>query len=96
VFVIKNINLSCQFKIFIYLCCMENVRKHLEDSHNRADEQYWNLYTRLEQKKKELQQLQSDVLWMEKDMEKYDTERKYFMKLLEELNNNGNGNIFGN
>jgi hypothetical protein len=67
---------------------MENVRKHLTEEHEKADNAYWELYGKLEDKKKALHQLQSEVKWMESDMAKYDGERKYFMKLLNELNNN--------
>jgi len=70
---------------------MENVRQHLQSSFDEADKAYWDLYMKYEGAKKELQQLQSEVSWMAIDMEKLNNERKYFTKLLNELNNETNG-----
>jgi len=69
---------------------MENVRKHITEELERADSTYWDVYHRLEQKKMDLSEAQHDVIWLEKDLEKYENEKKYFMKLLNELDENGN------
>ena len=69
---------------------MEKVRQHLQKSFDDADTAYWNTYHRHEEKKKELAQLQHDVLWLGKDLENQDADRKYFMNLINDLDNNGN------
>jgi hypothetical protein len=66
---------------------MEEVRKHLEAEQEKADNAYWEVYGRLEDKQRELNQLMADVQWMKNDMLKYDSERKYYQKLLNDLNN---------
>jgi len=66
---------------------MEEVRKHLEHKREEADNAYWDVYGRLEDKQKELNQLMADVQWMKTDMLKYDNERKYYQKLLDDLTN---------
>lgn len=65
---------------------MSEISKHIIENQERAEKAYWDTYHRFEEKKKELQQLQHDVIWMEKDLIKEDIERKYFQKLLDELN----------
>lgn len=66
---------------------MEEVRKHLLEKQEEADNAYWDVYSRLEDKQKELNQLMADVEWMKSNMLKYDNERKYYEKLLNDLNN---------
>jgi len=65
---------------------MSEISKHIIENQQRAENAYWDTYHLFELKKKELQQLQDDVIWMEKDLIKQDIERKYFQKLLNELN----------
>lgn len=72
---------------------MENVRKHLTHEHESADKAYWDTYSRFETLKKELARLQHDFVWLEKDLEKYDADRKYYKKLLDELNEQPNGQL---
>jgi septal ring factor EnvC (AmiA/AmiB activator) len=72
---------------------MENVRKHLTQEHEGADKAYWNLYSRHEELKKKLAELQHDLIWIEKDIEKCDADRKYYKKLLDELNEQKDGQL---
>jgi len=70
---------------------MEKVRQHLQHELDTADKAYWDTYHRHEEKKKELTQLQHDVIWLGKDLEKQDADRKYYMGLLNDLDSkNGN------
>jgi len=69
---------------------MGEISKHIVENQERADNAYWDVYHRLEEKKKELNRLQHDVIWMEKDLEKLKDDKEYYQKLLNELNN---GNI---
>ena len=64
---------------------MENVRKHITDELECADKAYWDTYYRLEEKKKVLSEAQHDVIWLEIDLKKYENDKKYFMNLLNEL-----------
>ena len=65
---------------------MENVRKHLLESFDEANDAYWNFYSKLDAKKRELSQVEHDVKWLTTDMEHTDIKRKHFEKLLNELN----------
>ena len=64
---------------------MENVRKHLQENHDKADKAYWDYFEKLEAKKIELSQVEHDVKWLTTDMEQADIKRKHFHKLLNEL-----------
>jgi hypothetical protein len=72
---------------------MENVRKHLTLEHESADKAYWETYSRHEELKKKLAELQHDLVWVEKDLGKYDIDRRYYKKLLDELNEQKDGQL---
>ena len=72
---------------------MENVRKHLTQEHEGADKAYWEIWSRHEELKRQLAELQHDLIWVEKDLEKQDKDRKYYKKLLDELNEQKDGQL---
>ena len=67
---------------------MEEIKKHLEYEHNRADNAWWQSLSHLESKRKELKKLQIEIGFLEEDVTKYEKEKNYFNKLLTELNEN--------
>jgi len=70
---------------------MENVRKHLTDEHESADKAYWETWSRYEELTKQIASLQHDIFWVEKDLKKHDSGRKFYKKLLDELNEQKDG-----
>ena len=72
---------------------MEEIKKHLEYEHNRADNAWWQSLTLLESKQNELNKLQIEVNFLEEDVKKYEKEKEYFNKLLTELNENEENKI---
>ncbi len=72
------------FKYFI----MEEIKKHLEYEHNRADNAWWQSLTHLESKREEFKKLETEIKFLEEDVKKYEDEKNYFNKLLTELNEN--------
>jgi hypothetical protein len=66
---------------------MSEIRKHLEENYKEAENNYETVYCKLNDKKKELVNLQREVDWMFKNLEKYEADRDYYQKLLNELNN---------
>lgn len=69
---------------------MDNVRKHLQENYDTAENAYWDFFEKLEAKKLELSQVEHDVKWLSTDMEHADIKRKHFQKLLNELNESKN------
>ena len=65
---------------------MENIRKHLQESFDSADNAYWELVSNLETKRIKLATLSNEINYLETDMLKLNKDRNYYQKLLNELN----------
>jgi hypothetical protein len=65
---------------------MEEIKNHLEHEFNRTDNAWWQSLTLLESKEDELKKLQIEVNFLKEDVIKYEKEKEYFQKMLNELN----------
>lgn len=67
---------------------MEKTRKHIEDNLRHYDDLYWEYSGKLVEERKELDKIQTKVNNLQCDVDKYNSERKYFQELYDELNDN--------
>ncbi|MFW5847717.1 MAG: hypothetical protein ACOCVF_02245 [bacterium] len=65
---------------------MKKIREHIEFEYNKADDEYWKLYSRLEKKKKDLRILTDEIENLESNIMKLDSERDKYQEMLNELN----------
>ncbi len=65
---------------------MNKTKKFIEDEFEKYETLYWSMYDRVLTKEKELTALQNEVNSLKREISGYDTERKHFQELLNELN----------
>lgn len=70
---------------------MKNIRKHLQDSYNDADREYWDIKYLYDTRSNQLAALKQEVDGLFASLQKFDVERKYYENLLNELNDTENG-----
>ena len=69
---------------------MENIRKHLQDSYNGAEREYWDIRYLYNTRSNQLAALKQEVDSLFASLQKFDEERKYYENLLNELNEKEN------
>lgn len=66
---------------------MEKTKKHIEEMYDNAENSYYEIYNKLEAKKRELKQIQVVINNLTSDLNKYESDMSYYGELLNELNN---------
>lgn len=64
---------------------MEKTKQYIEDQLKRAENQYWKYRDKLEDKQKELEQLEHEIEWLAKDVDKLLADRMYYEELYREF-----------
>jgi CII-binding regulator of phage lambda lysogenization HflD len=64
---------------------MEKTKKFIESELQKYNDLYWKWNSKLENKKKILEQLQYEINYIQQDVDKFDSERKHYQELYDEL-----------
>lgn len=67
---------------------MEKTKKFIESELEKYNDLYWEWKCRVQEKENIIKKLQDEVNYLKADVEKYDSQRKYYQELFDELNNN--------
>jgi hypothetical protein len=65
---------------------MEKTRKYLEDNFNHNEKLYFDCYVKLQEKREQLLDLQRQCESLKNDVDRYDSQRKQYQDMLNELN----------
>lgn len=63
----------------------KRTRVFIENNYNSFEDEYWNCFDRLSNKKKDLEKIQNEYNSLLRLVEEYDNERKFYLSLLNEL-----------
>ena len=65
---------------------MEKTKKFVESELQKYEDLYWKVFSQIEEKEKEIKELQHHLSSLKTEIRDYDTQRKYFQELYNEFN----------